>query len=52
MRQEGATPLLAAVSHYRTEMANTLIAAGAEVDAADSDGDTALMLAVRKGNQA
>ena len=42
VRRNDTTPLLTAVSHARTEMARRLIAAGAEVDAADGYGETAL----------
>ena len=41
-RRSNTTPLLTAVSHARTEMAKQLIAAGAEVDATDGNGETAL----------
>ena len=41
----GATPLILAVSRGRTEVVNALIKAGADVNAADSTGNTALIMA-------
>lgn len=48
----GSTPLYAAVWHGKPEAAASLLAHGAEVDAADASGVTPLMAAARNGDDA
>lgn len=47
--QAGQTALMLAVSHGRREMAELLLACGADVNAQDEEGSTALMCASEHG---
>jgi ankyrin repeat protein len=50
--EDGDVPLVVAVEHEKVDMAKLLVQVGANIDGAGRKGETALIRAIKKGNEA